>query len=93
MDKSEIYKNKITKKFNNNKYIYNSAIDNIKNNSDVRGKINNIIKDNNFIYSKLVHIVINKNIVLKKIIGIYKDNVVTIDNEYIPISSIDDIYN
>ena len=93
MDKPKMYQNKVDKEFHNNKLVYVSY-DNRNNymKSDVRKKATSIINSNSFIYSKLVHIKIDDNIIMKKIIGIYNDNIVTIDNEYIPIDNIQDIY-
>ena len=93
MDKPKMYQNKVDKEFHNNKLVYVSY-DNRNNymKSDVRKKATSIINSNSFIYSKLVHIKIDDNIIMRKIIGIYNDNIVTIDNEYIPIDNIQDIY-
>ena len=98
MDKPKMYHNKINKEFHNNRLIYtsydnnNKILNNSNNINDIRKKINKIINSNNFIYSKLVYININGNNIMRKIIGIYGDNLITIDNEYIPISNIEDIY-
>lgn len=97
MDKPKMYHNKINKEFHNNRIVYTSY-DNktIKANNlditDIRNKINRIINSNNFIYSKLVYIVINGDTIMRKIVGLYGDNLITIDNEYIPISNIENIY-
>ncbi len=93
-EKPKMYQNHINKIFHNNKQIYNS-LDylNQKNDiRDIRKKINDIITANSFIYSKLVNIKVGNKIIMRKIIGIDHDNLVTIDNEYIPIESIQDIY-
>ena len=96
MDKAKMYQNRVDKVFHNNKEIYMTSDNNYNNvvftSNEIRKKINDIINSNNFIYSKLVHIVINGEVVLKKIVGIHGDNLVTIDNEYIPLSNIEDIY-
>ena len=98
MDKAKMYQNRVNKVFHNNKEIYMTS-DNDDNNyniiftsNELRKKINDIINSSSFIYSKLVHIVINGKVVLKKIVGIHGDNLVTINNEYIPLSNIEDIY-
>ena len=95
-DKPKMYQNKIDKKFDNNRYMFMS---NDRDNSsrvfgsnDIRKKINDIINSNTFIYRKKVNIVIGNDTINRKIIGIYNNNLVTIDNEYIPIDSINDIY-
>lgn len=96
MDKAKMYQNRVDKVFHNNKEIYMTSDNNYNNvvftSNEIRKKINDIINSNNFIYSKLVHILINGEVVLKKIVGIHGDNLVTIDNEYIPLSNIEDIY-
>ncbi len=92
MNKSEIYKHKVSKKINNNRYVYNGCDKHISFDNDIKRKVKLIINDKNFIYSKLVHIVIDNKIILKKIIGLYGNNIVTIDNEMIPLDNIDDIY-
>lgn len=94
-NKPKMYHNKIDKEFTNNKLVYTSFdkknADNISSN-DIRKKINDIVNADTFIYSKLVNIVIGNNIIKRKIIGIYNNNLITIDNEYIPIDNILDIY-
>lgn len=102
MDKKpKMYQNKVNKEFHNNKSVYvsyeeNNTIskdyDKVVDSNIIRKKIDEIVNSNNFIYSKLVHIVIGNETITRKIIGIYNDNLVTIDNEYIPISNIKDIY-
>ena len=96
-DKPKMYQNRINKEFHNNRIVYTSFD---KNNSglykydtnDIRKKINDIISSNSFIYSKLVHIIIGNETITRKIIGVYNNNLITIDNEYIPIDNIQDIY-
>lgn len=103
MDKKpKMYQNKVNKEFHNNKTVYasfgnNGAVldsdyDKVVDGNIIRNKIDKIINSNNFIYSKLVHIVIGNDTITRKIVGIYNNNLVTIDNEYIPIASIKDIY-
>ena len=96
MDKAKMYQNRVNKVFHNNKEIYMTSDNNYNNvvftSNEIRKKINDIINSSSFIYSKLVHIVINGKVVLKKIVGIHGDNLVTINNEYIPLSNIEDIY-
>ena len=90
MNKPKIYQNKINKTFHNNRTIYTSY--NHKNNLDIKNKIIDIINSNNFIYSKTVHLIINGDTITRKIIGLQNNNLITIDNESIPISNINDIY-
>ena len=96
MEKPKMYQNKINKVFHNNKLIYMSSNKKSSYNpvevTDIKNKINNIINDSSFIYRAKVKIMINDEIISKKIIGISNDNLVTIDNEYIPINNIQDIY-
>lgn len=90
-EKSKIYQNRQNKEFHNNKLIYTSY--NQTNNIDeIRSKINKIINDSSFIYSKVVHLVIGDKTIVKRIVGIYDDSLVTIDNEYISLNTIKDIY-
>ena len=98
-EKPKMYQNRINKEMHNNRLVYNSYDKNDKNiynevvdSNEIRKKINNIISANNFIYSKMVHIVIGNEVITRKIIGIYNNNLITIDNEYIPIDNIKDIY-
>lgn len=95
-NKPEMYRGNIKKEFNNNKSIYASYNDKkeikVYDTSEVRKKINDIFSSNNFIYRTKVKIVIDNQVITKKIIGIYNDNLVTIDNEHIPINIIKDIY-
>lgn len=95
MEKPKMYQNKINKVFHNNKLIYMS--NNIKSYNptkvnDIKNKIDNILNDSSFIYRAKVKLVINDKVISKKIIGISNNNLITIDNEYIPIESIQDIY-
>ena len=95
-NKSKLYRCDRNKIFNNNRSVYasyeedNSNI--VYNSNDIRKKINNIINSLDFIYTTKVNIVLDKETINKKIIGIYNNNLVTIDNEYIPIELIKDIY-
>lgn len=95
-NKPEMYRGNVRKEFNNNRNIYASYMDNnevrVYDNVEVRKKINDIFSSNNFIYRTKVNIVIDNKIVTKKVIGVYNNNLVTIDNEHIPINIIQDIY-
>ena len=99
MDKPKMYQNRVNKEFHNNKTVYtsyleedNKVVNDINLENDIRKKINNIINSKTFVYSKMVHIVIGNEIIMRKIIGLFNNNLVTIDNEYIPIVNIKDIY-
>ena len=95
-DKPKMYRGNIKKDINNNRSIYASY--NNKNDirvfdsSEVRKKIDEIFNSSTFIYRTKVNIIMNGDILVKKVIGVYNNNLVTIDNEHIPISMIDDIY-
>ena len=96
-NKPRMYQNRINKEFHNNREIYTTYDkednqDYITNINDIRRKIESIINSRNFIYSKLVNIVIGNDIIKRKIIGINNNNLITIDNEYIPLENIKDIY-
>ena len=94
--KPEMYRGNIKKEFNNNRSIYASYKDSgevlVYDTSEVRKKINDIFTSNNFIYRTKVNIVMDNKTVTKKVIGVYNNNLVTIDNEHIPINMIQDIY-
>jgi len=91
-----MYHNKIDKDLNNNERVFstlytNSFINN-RNNLTVEQKIVNIFNSPNYIYKIDVVIVTDNNKVIKRIIGKNKNNLITMDNEYIPINTIRDIY-
>jgi len=96
-DKPKMYRCTEKKEFNNNRSVFASYKDNVMSNkvydtNDIRKKINNIFSSNNFIYRTKVNILIDDQILTKKVVGVYNNNLVTIDNEHIPISMIKDIY-
>ena len=92
--KSNMYHNKIDKQFTNNSIFYSTLEKNNKvfESNDIRKKIQNIFNSNDYIYRVYVHILLDSGLITRKVIGIYNNNLVTIDNEYIPISNIKDIY-
>ena len=95
-EKPKLYQHREKKEFRNNRRVYYSMdkedTNIIWNSNDIRKKINNIINSPSFIYRTEVNIVIGNETIVRKIIGIYNNNLVTIDNEHIPIDSIKDIY-
>ena len=97
-EKTKMYRCEVNKKFNNYQSIYSSYNYNDDNTfklqdlNDIRKKINNLFESPNFIYRTKVNLVINNQILSKKVIGLYNNNLVTIDNEQIPINLIQDIY-
>lgn len=95
-DKPKMYRGSIKNDINNNRSIYASYNDKreirVYDSSEVRKKIDDIFNSSTFIYRTKVNIVVNGEVLVKKVIGVYNNNLVTIDNEHIPISMIDDIY-
>ena len=97
-DKPKMYRNNQNKEFHNNKTFY--ATYDLRGKADydynhlnmIRSKIESIINANDFIYTKSVNILMGNEVIHKKIIGINNNNLVTIDNEYIPLENIKDIY-
>jgi len=81
---------------NNETYIQkeenNIPIASKKNNYTVEQKIANIFNSPNYIYKIDVVIVTDNNTSYKRIVGKTKTNLITIDNEYVPINTIRDIY-
>jgi len=65
---------------------------NKKNNLTVEQKIANIFNSPNYIYKIDVVIVTDNDKQVKRIVGKTKTNLITMDNEYIPINTIRDIY-
>ena len=100
-DLPRMYHNKIEKDLNNNKKIFStlekeeerrSININNKNNYTVEQKIYNIFNSPNYIYKIDVVIVTDTSKEIKRIVGKTKTNLITMDNEYIPINTIRDIY-
>ena len=92
----KMYHHHENKIFNNNREGYygknSKEVSDILTTNDIRKKINDIINSPSFIYRTNVSIVIGNDIIQRKIIGIYNNNLITIDNEQIPLDSITDIY-
>ena len=100
-DLPRMYHNKIEKDLNNNKKVFStlekeeerrSININNKNNYTVEQKIYNIFNSPNYIYKIDVVIVTDTSKETKRIVGKTKTNLITMDNEYIPINTIRDIY-
>ena len=100
-DLPRMYHNKIEKDLNNNKKVFStlekeeerrSININNKNNYTVEQKIYNIFNSPNYIYKIDVVIVTDTSKEIKRIVGKTKTNLITMDNEYIPINKIRDIY-
>ena len=99
----EMYHNSINKKIDNNEKYYttfdkkkDSGVVNNKNmksdNYTVEQKIYNIFNSPNYIYKIDVTIITDKEVLKKRIVGKNKNNLITMDGEYIPINTIRDIY-
>lgn len=95
-DLPKMYQHREVKEFNNNRQVYygmeKDNTNNVLSSNDIRKKINDIINSPTFIYRTTVNIVIGNDTITRKIIGIHDNNLITIDNEYIPIDNIKDIY-
>jgi hypothetical protein len=101
-----MYKNKIDKKLDNSQFvystlnkdnsgIYNGSIDNRNIRYDdvsIDKKISDIFNSNDYIYKADVTIVTDNGTLNKRIVARNRNNLITMDNEYIPISIIRDIY-
>lgn len=97
-----IFANKINKNIDNNKKIYYSDLEQNKikeqqNNNflkpqiNINQKINKIFNSPKYVYKADVTIKLKDKTINKKIIGKNNNNIITIDNELIPISDIEDI--
>lgn len=96
----KMYHNKINKEVNNNERMFTTMYRSkeekkehkIVNDKSIEQKIYDIFNSPNYIYKIDVVIVTDDNKVNKRIVGKTKTNLITIDNEYIPINTIRDIY-
>jgi len=100
-----MYEFSIDKDINNNRCVFSSMFNN-KNENKSKGiitdkrfdrftieqKIFNIFNAKDYIYKADVNIVTDNGILNKRIVGKNANNLITMDNEYIPISDIKDIY-
>lgn len=90
----KVFANKIEKKINNNDTysVTKNEEENIRNYTiDVSKKINDIFKSPRYVYKANVDIKLKNETIKRKIIGKKNNNLITIDNELIPISDIIDI--
>lgn len=98
----KMYQNNTKKKFNNTQKVYSTMYEESSNitkkkkeskyNYTIEQKINNIFKSPTYVYKIDVIIKTNEETLEKRIVGRNKNNLITIDNEYIPIDKIRDIY-
>ena len=106
-DLPKMYHNKIDKDIRNNEKFFSTMykdksievvkpkknnLINDKNNYTVEQKIYNIFNSPNYIYKIDVIIETDEGSMSKRIIAKNKKSLITIDNEYIPIDKIRDIY-
>lgn len=90
--KPKVFQNIISKKIDNNRNCSVTRSNEAYESADVTTKINNIFNSKDYIYKANVVIKLNSGSVEKQIIGKKDDNLLTIDNEIIPIKDILDIY-
>lgn len=99
----EMYHNTINKNINNNEKYFTTInkkeekVDGNKyikknDNYTVEQKIYNIFNSPNYIYKIDVTIITDNSTLNKRIVGKNKNNLITMDGEYIPINTIRDIY-
>ena len=89
-----VYANKIDKKLNNNStyYVSNEEKSEVKfKTNDINKKINDIFNSTSYLYRANVVITLRSGDIVKKIIGKNRNQLITIDNELIPIDDILDI--
>lgn len=105
-DLPKMYQNCFDKEINNNRCVFSSLIDKKEDRSSykedskdikfdrftIEQKIFNIFNSKDYIYKADVTIVTDNQVLNKRIVGKNSSNLITIDNEYIPISIIRDIY-
>ncbi len=103
-DLPKMYQNKDVKKVDNLQSVYSSLYDhNISNDESrvvkktvdgftTRQKIYNIFNSKDYIYKIDVFIETDEGVSQKRIVGKNQNYLITMDNEYIPIDKIKDIY-
>lgn len=97
----KMYQNKITKKIDSIQKVYSTFEDRNTNNYketkkysniSIDKKINDIFTSSDYVYKADVTIVTDTDTIKRRIVARNNNNLITIDNEYIPISLIRDIY-
>lgn len=96
----KMYQNKISKNINSIQKVYSSidknSTERITNNKypniPITKKIDNIFSAYDYVYKADVIIITENDKLKKRIVARDNNNLITIDNEYIPISIIRDIY-
>ncbi len=87
----KVFANTNLGKLSNNETIYYDKKRNNIKNKNIDFKINQLFKSSKYVYKIDVKITTEKNINIYKIIGKNNGNLITIDNELIPIDTILDI--
>lgn len=99
----KVFANKVNNKAGNNENVFYSEYqkyDNSKQsfshetnslNKNINQKINDIFNSSDYVYKADVEIILNDKTIKRKVIGRNSTNLLTIDNELIPISNIVDI--
>lgn len=98
-----MYQNKINKNINNTQKVFSSMereqkpkeekkANNTYSNIPINKKIDNIFNSYDYVYKANVTIVTDNETIKKTIVARDTNNLITINNEYIPISVIRDIY-
>lgn len=87
----KVFANTNLGKLKNNETIYYDKERNITKNNNINFKINQLFKSSRFVYKINVKVTTEKGINTYRIIGKSNNNLITIDNELIPIDTIIDI--
>lgn len=87
----KVFANTNLGKISNNETIYYDNKKSIVKNKNIDHKINELFKSSKYVYKIDVKITTDKSIKIYKIIGKNNNNLITIDNELIPIEKIIDI--
>ena len=94
----KMYQNKINKKISSIQKVYSTFDDRstqsetIYPNVSIAKKIDTIFKPYDYVYKADVFIKTHNETIKRRIVARTKNDLITIDNEYIPISTIRDIY-
>jgi hypothetical protein len=87
----KVFANTNLGKLKNNETIYYDKKRSITKNNNINFKINQLFKSSRFVYKINVKVTTEKGINTYRIIGKSNNNLITIDNELIPIDTIIDI--
>lgn len=95
----KMYQTKINKPINSIQKMYSTINNSNNNDNEVRystvsidKKISDIFNSYDYVYKADVTIVTDNEVMHKRVVGRNNNNLITIDNEYIPINLIRDIY-